>query len=49
MNRLELGSVQISSSQFGEHVAIRLFAERLGLLKGVYVDQGASHHVFGLQ
>lgn len=46
-NRLELQSVQFSFSQFGEDLAIRQFAQRLGLAKGVYVDVGAYHPVFG--
>jgi hypothetical protein len=46
-NRLELQSVQFSFSQFGEDLAIRQFAERFGLTKGVYVDAGAFHPIFG--
>jgi hypothetical protein len=46
-NRLELQSVQFSFSQFGEDLAIRQFAERFGLAKGVYVDAGAYHPIFG--
>jgi FkbM family methyltransferase len=47
LNRLELQSVQFSFSQFGEDLAIRLFAERLGLTEGVYLDVGAFHPIFG--
>ena len=46
-NRLELQSVQFSFSQFGEDLAIRLFAERFGIESGVYVDVGAYHPIFG--
>jgi hypothetical protein len=43
-----LQSVQSSFSQFGEDLAIRQFAQRLGLSQGIYVDVGAYHSVFGL-
>jgi Methyltransferase FkbM domain len=46
-NRLELQSVQFSFSQFGEDLAILRIAEQLGLKKGIYVDAGAYHPVFG--
>jgi hypothetical protein len=46
-NRLELQSVQFSFSQFGEDLAILRIAEQLGLKKGIYVDAGAYHPIFG--
>jgi FkbM family methyltransferase len=39
--------VQFSFSQFGEDLAIRQFAKRFGLEKGIYVDVGAYHPIFG--
>jgi FkbM family methyltransferase len=46
-NRLELQSVQFSFSQFGEDLVIRRLAEQFALSKGIYVDAGAYHPVFG--
>lgn len=46
-NRLELQSVQFSFSQFGEDLAVCRLADELGLNKGVYVDAGAYHPIFG--
>jgi FkbM family methyltransferase len=46
-NRLELQSVQFSYSQFGEDLAVCRLADELGLNKGVYVDVGAYHPIFG--
>jgi FkbM family methyltransferase len=46
-NRLELQSVQFSFSQFGEDLAVRQFVEQFELRKGVYVDVGAYHPIFG--
>jgi hypothetical protein len=46
-NRLELQSVQFSYSQFGEDLAVCRLANEFGLDKGVYVDAGAYHPIFG--
>jgi FkbM family methyltransferase len=46
-NRVELQSVQFSFSQFGEDLAVCRLAEKIGLNKGVYVDAGAFHPIFG--
>ena len=46
-NRLELQGVQFSFSQFGEDLAVLRLAERLRLGKGIYVDAGAYHPIFG--
>ena len=37
--------MQYSFSQFGEDLAIRQFAIRFGLEKGIYVDVGAYHPI----
>jgi hypothetical protein len=46
-SRLELQSVQFSYSQFGEDLAVCRLVDELGLDKGVYVDAGAYHPIFG--
>jgi FkbM family methyltransferase len=46
-NRLELQSLQFSFSQFGEDLAVLRLAEQFALGKGIYVDAGAYHPVFG--
>src|ERR1700730_18274703 len=46
-NRLELQSMQFSFSQFGEDLAVRQIAGRFGLARGIYVDVGAYHPIFG--
>ena len=46
-NRLELQFVQFSFSQFGEDLAVCRLADELGLGRGVYLDAGAYHPIFG--
>src|SRR5438552_13668137 len=46
-NRLELQSVQFSFSQLGEDLAICRLTDELALDRGVYVDAGAFHPIFG--
>jgi FkbM family methyltransferase len=46
-SRLELQSVQFSYSQFGEDLAVCRLTDELSLEKGVYVDAGAYHPIFG--
>jgi hypothetical protein len=46
-NRLELQFVRFSFSQFGEDLAVCRLADELGLSRGVYLDAGAYHPIFG--